>query len=206
MIVGLTGGIGSGKTAVSDWFSAQGVPVIDADVAARQVTKQQQVLDQLVQTFGDWVLADGEYDRAAMRAYVFNYPDKIQQLNRIIHPAIHQYILDQLDQPSHSYRLLVVPLLFENREHSPLFALCQRFLLVDSPTSLQKSRAGLRDGQRDIDKIMAGQLDQQTRLAIAHQLGADIVVNDQDLAHLYRQLLPLHERYSLAYRSNTPHQ
>lgn len=196
MIVGLTGGIGSGKTAVSDWFATQGVAVVDADVAARQVTKQQNVLIKLQEAFGDWVLTDsGDYNRAAMRDYVFERPDRLQQLNAIIHPAIYTHMFAQLQKITTSYALLVVPLLFENREHSPLFGLCQRFLLVDSPTKLQKTRASLRDGRRDIDKIMAGQLQRHERLAIAQALGADIVVNDQSLDELHAKLVPLHALY-----------
>lgn len=204
MIVGLTGGIGSGKTAVSDWFATQGVAVMDADVAARQVTKQQNVLVKLQESFGDWVLTDsGDYNRAAMRDYVFERPDRLQQLNTIIHPAIYTHIFAQLQKITTSYALLVVPLLFENRGHSPLFGLCQRFLLVDSPVALQKSRATLRDGRRDIGQIMAGQLQRQERLAIAQKLGADIVVNDQSLAHLYAKLVPLHALY-LSLSANPP--
>ena len=98
IVIGLTGGIGSGKSAVSDYFAAMGIAVIDADVIAHALTAQgSSVLQTLKAAFGDWVLDDaGNYDRAAMRAYVFDKPDELAKLNHIMHPAIYDQILHQL--------------------------------------------------------------------------------------------------------------
>lgn len=197
MIVGLTGGIGSGKTAVSNWFFSQNIDVVDADIIAHQLTEQDSpLLDTLRETFGDWVLDEaGNYNRQAMRTFIFDKPDKLAKLNAIIHPAVQQSILHSLKQSHSSYTLLVVPLLFEKRQHSPLFGLCQQFLVVDSPVALQIARATRRDSTGDIQKILSNQLSRQERLALAQELHADVVVNDQDLPTLYAQLLPLHQKY-----------
>ena len=197
MIVGLTGGIGSGKTAVSNWFFSQNIDVVDADIIAHQLTEQDSpLLDTLRETFGDWVIDEaGNYNRQAMRAFIFDKPDKLAKLNAIIHPAVQQSILHSLKQSRSSYKMLVVPLLFEKHQHSPLFGLCQQFLVVDSPVALQIARATRRDSTGDIQKILSNQLSRQERLALAQELHADVVVNDQDLPTLYAQLLPLHQKY-----------
>lgn len=197
MIVGLTGGIGSGKSAAGAWFASQDIDVIDADIVAKEVlTKDSSLLTTLVKTFGAWVLqADGTYNRPAMRQYVFTYPKKLAQLNAITHPAIYQKIIHDLQCSTSIYTILVAPLLFDNYATSPLPALCQRFLLIDVPRSVQIQRASYRDKTTDIAAIIAKQLDRQNRLAIAKQLPADIADNSQDLSYLYAQLASLHQRY-----------
>lgn len=196
MIVGLTGGIGSGKTAVSDWFLSQNVEVVDADMIAHKITERDSpLLDALKNNFGDWVLdANGNYNRQAMRQFIFSNPDKLTQLNAIIHPAIQQKILYHLKQSHSAYTLLVAPLLFENRKQSPLFDLCQRFLVVDSPVELQRQRASRRD-KSDVDAIIKRQISRTERLALAHTLNADIIVNDSTLDKLHQRLIPLHQKY-----------
>ena len=116
LIVGLTGGIGSGKSAASAWFERQGICVVDADIVAREVVAVgSPVLQQLVKSFGDWVLLDnGELDRRALREYVFKDDAARQTLNGITHPAIRQSILQQLQDASSPYVILVSPLLFES--------------------------------------------------------------------------------------------
>lgn len=191
LIIGLTGGIGSGKTAASDWFARQGIVIVDADVVARIVVEPgQPALAEIQQQFGDWVLLDnGQLNRAALRQHIFEHPDARQALEAITHPKIREEIIRQLNAATSSYVMLVSPLLLESNQHQ----LVERVLLVDVPEHLQLSRASMRDTQsRDaIAKIMAAQMPRLQRQTHAD----DIVVNDGDLEHLYRQLQPLHQHY-----------
>lgn len=199
-IVGLTGGIGSGKTAVSDYFAAQGMDVIDADVIAHHLTaKGSPLLDTLRHAFGDWVVDnDGNYDRAAMRAYIFGRDDELARLNAIIHPAIRRAIIDELARATSPYAILSVPLLLEGRHSTPnLLELCDHLLIVDVPVVMQLERASRRDDNAiaQIQAIIDKQISRDERLKLATKLGADIVDNSQDLPTLYAQLAPLHQRY-----------
>lgn len=191
LIIGLTGGIGSGKTAASDWFASQGIMVVDADVVAREVVQPgQPALTAICDAFGDWVLqADGSLDRTALRQHIFNHPDARRVLESITHPQIRQQILHQLQMAQSQYSMLVSPLLLESNQHE----LVQRILLIDVPEHLQLSRASLRDTQAPdaIAKIMQAQMPRLQRQTHAH----DIVVNDGELQHLYDQLKPLHAYY-----------
>lgn len=191
LIIGLTGGIGSGKTAASDWFAQQGITVIDADVVAREIVEHgETALTEIQQTFGNWVIQqDGTLDRAALRQYIFNHPEARATLEGITHPRIRQQIISQLNNATSPYRMLVSPLLIESRQHE----LVDRVLLVDVPEHLQLSRASLRDSQtaEAIAKIMQVQMPRLQRQTHAN----DIVVNDGDLVHLYSQLMPLHQKY-----------
>lgn len=194
LIVGLTGGIGSGKTAASDWFAAQGVVVVDADVVARQVVAiGQPALADIAATFGAHMLHnDGSLNRAAMREQVFAQPQARQQLEAITHPRIRASMIAQLQQASSPYVLLVSPLLLETNQAE----LVQRILLIDVPEQLQQQRAAQRDGQSTeaIAKIMAAQMPRSERLKRAD----DVVVNDGDLSQLYAQLEKLHAQYLMA--------
>lgn len=199
-IVGLTGGIGSGKTAVSDYFAAQGMDVIDADVIAHHLTaKGSPLLDTLRHAFGDWVVDnDGNYDRAAMRAYIFGRDDELARLNAIIHPAIRRAIIDELARATSPYAILSVPLLLEGRHSTPnLLELYDHLLIVDVPVVVQLERASRRDDNAiaQIQAIIDKQISRDERLKLATKLGADIVDNSQDLPTLYAQLAPLHQRY-----------
>lgn len=193
-IIGLTGGIGSGKTAASDWFAAQGISVVDADVVAREVVAVgQPALDEIVQTFGDWaLLADGTLNRAALRQHVFEHPEDRKKLEQITHSRIHAAMAQQLQAANSPYVILVSPLLLESGR-TGLASLCQRILVVDVPIELQRLRAGTRDGQtpESIDRIIAVQIAREERVARAD----DVVVNDGSLSHLQQQLQALHQHY-----------
>lgn len=205
MVVGLTGGIGSGKTAVSDWFAAQGIDVVDADVISRTITaKGSPTLQALKEHFGAWIIDDnGELNRAALRRHVFDNPQALTQLNAITHPAIRKHIIQALQQASSDYVILSVPLLLESikDDDKGLTALCQRILVVDVPPNVQLERASRRDGQNQqhIQAIIDKQIDRDKRLSLAD----DVLDNSGDLAHLYRQLTPLHQRY-LTLTKNAP--
>ncbi len=190
-ILGVTGGIGSGKSAATQWFESQGIQVVDADIVAREVVeKGQPALQKIQQTFGDWVLQpDGNLDRRALREYIFQNPEARQTLEKITHPAIRQSIIQQLQNPKSPYVILVSPLLFETNQHE----LVNHTLLVDASEQTQIQRASQRDGQNQeqIQKIIAAQMPRERKRELAN----DIVFNDGLLEHLYQQLEHLHQSY-----------
>lgn len=191
LILGLTGGIGSGKSAASRWFESQGISVVDADIVAREiVAKGQPALTQIQATFGDWVLLDNaELNRKALRDHIFKVPSARQQLEAITHPAIRQAIIQQLSEADSAYSILVSPLLFETKQNQ----LTQRTLLIDAPVELQIQRASQRDQQsiEQIEKIIQIQMSRQKKLALAD----DVVINDAGIEQLHAQLETLHQTY-----------
>ncbi|HGP3326227.1 dephospho-CoA kinase [Acinetobacter baumannii] len=190
-ILGITGGIGSGKSAATQWFESQGIQVVDADIVAREVVeKGQPALQKIQQTFGDWVLQpDGSLDRRALREYIFQNPQARHTLEQITHPAIRQSIVQQLQNRKSPYVILVSPLLFETNQHE----LVNHTLLIDASEQTQIQRASQRDGQNQeqIQKIIAAQMPRERKRELAN----DIVFNDGLLEHLYQQLEPLHQSY-----------
>ncbi|ABO10790.2 MULTISPECIES: dephospho-CoA kinase [Acinetobacter] len=190
-ILGITGGIGSGKSAATQWFESQGIQVVDADIVAREVVeKGQPALQKIQQTFGDWVLQpDGSLDRRALREYIFQNPQARHTLEQITHPAIRQSIIQQLQNRKSPYVILVSPLLFETNQHE----LVNHTLLIDASEQTQIQRASQRDGQNQeqIQKIIAAQMPRERKRELAN----DIVFNDGLLEHLYQQLEPLHQSY-----------
>lgn len=192
LVIGLTGGIGSGKTAASQWFEQQGIYVVDADVVAREIVQVgQPALEQIQKAFGHWVLLEnGELNRRALREFIFNHPDARQQLESITHPLIRQSIIAQLQQPTNSpYHILVSPLLFETNQHQ----LTHRTLLIDVEEEIQLQRASQRDTQsiHQIKQIIQAQLPRLQKQSLAD----DIVENNHDLNHLYQQLARIHDAY-----------
>lgn len=190
-VLGLTGGIGSGKSAASQWFEAQGIAVVDADIVAREIVDiGQPALQQIREAFGDWVLLqDGSLSRRALREHIFQSPEARKTLENITHPAIRTSIIQQLHAAQSPYAILVSPLLFETNQHE----LTQHTLLIDAAIELQIQRASQRDGQNveQIQKIIAAQMPREQKRAMAD----DIVLNDGELEHLYAHLTPLHEKY-----------
>jgi dephospho-CoA kinase len=191
LIIGLTGGIGSGKTAASDWFALQGISIVDTDVIARTVVEPHQpAWHDIVQYFGSDILnTDQTLNRAALRQQVFRDVSARQQLEAFTHPRIRELMLTQLHAAQSPYVMLVSPLLLESSQHEWV----DRVLLIDVPEAVQQQRAAQRDGQSaaDIARIMAAQLPRHERQQRAH----DIVNNQHDLDTLYAQLQPLHEQY-----------
>lgn len=190
-ILGLTGGIGSGKSAASQWFEQHGIVVVDADVVAREIVEVgQPALLEIQQAFGDWVLQkDGTLNRRALREHIFQSNDARRILESITHPAIRQSIIQQLQDAQSPYVILVSPLLFETNQHE----LTDHTLLIDASIELQIQRAAQRDGQNieQIHRIIATQMPREQK----QQLADDIVLNDGHLEHLYAHLQPLHEQY-----------
>ena len=191
-VVALTGGVAAGKSAVTRRFAALGVPVHDADVAAREVVEPgSEGLAAVVAAFGDGVLdAEGRLDRPAMRRRVFADPAARQTLEGIIHPRVRHWLHERALADTTPYCLLAIPLLAENLAH---YRWIDRMLLVDAPTEAQLARLIARDG---IDEVLARRmLEQQAhreeRLALAH----DVIDNSGDEAALDAAVLALHQRY-----------
>ncbi|GAB1265033.1 dephospho-CoA kinase [Aurantivibrio infirmus] len=190
-IVGLTGGIGSGKTAVSDTFKSLGVDIIDADVASRIVVeKGQPALRQIAEHFGKDILQeDGTLDRALLREKVFAEPKEREWLERLLHPLIYQTLNRLLSEASSEYAILVSPLLVETGQNK----LTQRILVVDVPEQLQIERAVARDNnnEQQVRAIIAAQASRNRRLAYAD----DVITNDQDISFLHAEVKKLHLQY-----------
>lgn len=195
-IVGLTGGIGSGKTAVSDCFASLGIKVVDADVCARTVVDPgQPALTKIAEHFGATILnTDGTLDRAGLRRIVFADENERKWLETLLHPLIFEEMWAQLQSAESPYAMLVSPLLIEAGQK----VICQRVLVVDAPEDVQIARTVSRDNNsiEQVKAIMASQADRKTRLAAAD----DVLVNDGDLASLTESVKKLHQQYlSLAH-------
>ena len=191
LIIGLTGGIGSGKTAASDYIASKGIQVVDADQVARQVVEPgKPALDAIRERFGAQViLPDGQLDRALLREIVFADPDARRALEAITHPAIGVEILRQLQAADSPYALLVSPLLLETNQHQ----MAQRILLIDVPEELQLARTSIRDEvpESQVRNIIAVQMSRKDKRSRAD----DIVVNDGSLEALHDKLDQLHQQY-----------
>ncbi|MDR9468947.1 dephospho-CoA kinase [Marinospirillum sp.] len=197
LIIGLTGGIGSGKTAASDFFAELGVQVIDADVLARQALELgSPLLNKVYQQLGqDLQQADGSLDRAALRVRVFNDRKQKIWLEQLIHPWVREQIIQAINSFSGDYLILSSPLLLESHQDQ----LVDRVLVVDLPEELQVERTCQRDNnQRDlVEKIMNNQLSRKERLARAD----DVLDNSQGLNELKKQVNYWHEIYQKLARS-----
>lgn len=190
-IVGLTGGIGSGKTAASNRFANLGIGIVDADVISREVVEAgSPALQQIAAHFGDsHLLADGQLNRAALRQTIFADPAAKQWLESLLHPLIASETLRQLQSVDSAYALFVSPLLVESQQK----ALCDRLVVVDVPESLQLSRTMARDNneQAQVERIIASQATRQTRLAAA----SDVIDNTLGLSQLDQRVSELHQQF-----------
>jgi dephospho-CoA kinase len=200
-IVGLTGGIGSGKSAVSKRFAQRGIAVTDTDVVSRVIVEPgEPALDAIAHHFGAGILDNqGRLDRVALRKRVFADPSERRWIEGLLNPLIGQRMNEELGQSASPYALLVNPVLIETGQ----YRMCQRVLVVDVPKALQVARTTARDGNTEaqVNAIMAAQTDRQTRLDHAH----DVIVNDQDLEHLDSEVQRLHDSY-LDLATQTQHQ
>jgi len=191
LCIGLTGGIGSGKTEASRAFSRLGATVIDTDLIARELVEPgQAALSEISATFGGQVLDEsGRLDRSQLRQAVFCNPEQRRKLESILHPRIRERAIALADQAETPYCILVIPLLVECARDYPL----DRILVIDIPRDLQYRRVAARDAATtsEIDAILATQADREKRLAVAD----DVVVNDRDLEHLRNEIKRLHHLY-----------
>lgn len=191
-VVGLTGGIGSGKSTVADLFVELGAGLVDTDAIARELTTADgQAMSSLVAEFGPAVVAaDGGLDRTAMRQLAFADPSARGRLEGILHPLIRQISSARCAAASEPYVILAVPLLVESGNYRER---CDRIVVVDCPESLQIERVMARNGlgADEVRAIMAAQATRQQRLAVAD----DVVVNDADRTKIYGQVKALHSNY-----------
>jgi len=198
-VLGLTGGIGSGKTAVSDYFSAKGITIVDADLVSRKVVEPDtQALNEIERHFGPEVINKYKgLDRRALRNKVFDNTDERKWLESLLHPLIAVEILRQLNASQSPYSILVSPLLFEAGQ----VEMVSRTLVVDVPKELQISRTIARDNtdEAGVKSIITAQMNREERLAKAD----DIIVNDKDLNYLQHEVSKLHESYFHIATSNS---
>lgn len=190
--VGLTGGIGSGKTAVADLFAIRGVEVVDTDEIAHELTQAGgKAIDPIRDTFGPEVIgAGGELDRARMRARVFGHTTEKRMLEAILHPLIREESELRLGRVRSAYAMLVVPLLVEIGIDRSRYA---RVLVIDCPEAQQIERVMRRSGlpEREVRAIIAAQATREERLAQAD----DVIDNSGPLDALESQVAHLHEKY-----------
>ncbi|MDC9580979.1 dephospho-CoA kinase [Xenorhabdus sp. PR6a] len=190
-IVALTGGIGSGKTTISNVFSSLGVPLVDADIIAREaVASGTPALQAITEHFGsDILLPDGSLNRTMLRQKIFAAPEEKQWLNALLHPLIQRETQRQLNQVTAPYAIWVVPLLIENN----LMHLADRILVVDVPTELQINRTMARDGvsREQVENILAAQASRQDRLEKAD----DVIVNHNNEQDIPPRVAELHQQY-----------
>ncbi|PCC13757.1 dephospho-CoA kinase [Pseudoalteromonas sp. JB197] len=190
-VLGLTGGIGCGKTAVSNMLEALGICVVDADIIARQVVEPgSEGLKAIVAHFGaDILLADGNLNRSALRELVFSNNEHKNWLNALLHPLIRQQIITDLNNATSPYVVLVAPLLFENG----LDKYCNRTLLIDVPKNVQIERTVKRDNisLEQVNSIIAAQMSREQK----QQQADDILNNDRSLTLVKHDLIALHKGY-----------
>jgi len=195
--VGLTGGIGSGKTTVAGLFARHGVPVVDTDeIAHRLVAPGQPALTEIVTAFGTEILdARGAVDRAHLRRRVFADPVLRRRLEAILHPRIRAEVIRQTENLPAPYCLVVVPLLIE----AGFTDLVDRVLVVEADEDTRIRRAQARSGldEAEIRQILASQASREERL----QQADDVITNHSDLAHLEREVARLHGVYAALART-----
>jgi dephospho-CoA kinase len=193
LLIALTGGIASGKSAVAELFARLGVPVLDTDRIAREVVEPgMPALNQLIAEFGADILdAKGSLDRARMRQRVFSDPVQRNKLETILHPAIRAELTRQSQAAGGEYQVHVIPLLVESSRTDAY----DRVLVVDCPEEDQIARLMSRDdtSREQATKILAAQVTREQRLAAAD----DVIVNTGTLGELERFVQTLHRNYSL---------
>ncbi len=191
LTVGVTGGIGSGKSSAANRFRQLGVPVIDADLIARQIVEPgMPALQEIINAFGESVANDqGELDRSALRKIIFSDSNRKSQLEAILHPRIYNEILRLLSELSTSYAIVVIPLLAESKREYPL----DRILVIDVPSDVQISRVTTRDNQstEEVEQIISSQASRHSRLEIAD----DIIENVGSTDDLSERVDAMHLTY-----------
>ena len=190
-VVGLTGGIGSGKTIASDRFEELGVKVVDADIASRVVVEiGKPALSSIEGEFGSDVISDdGSLNRAKLREIIFKDDKAKSWLESLLHPLIGQHISDEIASATSRYVILVSPLLFETTQ----FQMCNRTLLIDVPKDIQILRTAKRDKvpESQVEKIIASQMDRDQKIGKAD----DVIVNDGEIGDLISKIDKIHQRY-----------
>lgn len=198
LIIGLTGGIGSGKTTVSNLFSELGIPVIDTDLIARELVEPGQLaLDEIVNSFGQTILLDNKIlNRNKLADITFENKDSRKKLEAILHPKIRRKVKNRIKMLSSPYCIVVIPLLFETRQSD----LVDKILLVDCPVDIQIKRVAQRDhrSEQQIQSI----INAQTPRKIKQEGADDTIDNNNNIEKLKNQVTILHKKY-LNMASNT---
>jgi dephospho-CoA kinase len=188
--IGLTGGIGCGKSTVAELFAAKGVPVLDADRIARDLVEPgQSALQAIVRRFGTGLLREGRLDRERLRHIVFAAPEERRWLEALLHPLVYEEMRRRIANLSAPYGLLVVPLLLESGRRD----FVDRVLVVDCPVEIQRQRIRHRDGSSnvEIERMLSAQLSREARLAVAD----DVIENAGLEADLPERVEALHRFY-----------
>lgn len=189
--IGLTGGIGSGKSTVARLFSEFGAPVIDADLISHQLTQVgTPAFKKIIEHFGKTLLnTDGSLNREKLKKIIFNAPEKKQWLEKLLHPVIRTHMTQQMEKIDYPYCILMIPLLAEVQPHP----MVDRVLVVDIDPATQIQRVLLRDNmtKEQATKIIAAQASREARLVLAD----DVITNEGSLDELRAQVKVLHEKY-----------
>ena len=191
LLIGLTGGIGTGKSTVCKLFAERGVAVIDADAVAKElVALDQPALQAIVQEFGKGIIdAKGRLRRDRLRSIVFSDPEQRKRLEKLLHPLILEEMLSRANRAGGPYCILCIPLLVETDQSSAV----DRVLVVDAPQALQIQRVMERDHLTidEIKAIMHAQASREDRLEAAD----DVIMNASDMTKLAEQVNALHQKY-----------
>ena len=191
MIIGLTGGIGSGKSAAGIEFEKLGITVIDADEIAQKASlKNSKAYKEIVEYFGATILDNSQnIDRRKLRNIVFNNDEQKKKLEQILHPAIREDISFAISNSKSPYTIIMVPLIYETNSKDNY----NRILVIDCDEDIQISRAVARDGasEEDIKKIINSQATKKERLSIAD----DVISNNSSIEKLSEKVLHLHKNY-----------
>jgi dephospho-CoA kinase len=191
MIVGLTGGIGSGKSAAANFFVELGVDLIDADDLAKNVlNKNSKGYELFINEFGEQYLDnDKNIDRDLLRKTIFNDSNKKNKLENIIHPQVRSGIEEFIKTSKSDYCIVVVPLIYETRSSSYY----DRILVIDCDEEIQINRSAIRDNteNKEIKKIISKQASREERLSIAD----DVILNNRTLDSLKEEVIKLHKKY-----------
>ena len=191
LIIGLTGGIGSGKSVASDKFKSLGVAVVDADVASRTVVEPgKPALKEIQDHFGSGIItAEGKLDRNKLREIIATDAKERKWLESVLHPKIGEQITKEISESTSIYTLFVAPLLLETNSQE----MCSRVVVVDVPKDVQIQRTAKRDkvSSNQVEQMVAAQMEREKRLEKAD----DVLLNSGTIEDLEKQVEELHKKY-----------
>ena len=191
LIIGLTGGIGSGKSVASDKFASLGITVVDADVASRTVVEPgKPALQEIESHFGSEIITeDGRLDRAKLREIIASDAEERKWLESVLHPRIGEQITKEISESTSPYTLFVAPLLLETNSQE----MCARVVVVDVPNDVQVERTAKRDKvpTDQVEQMVSAQMEREKRLEKAD----DVLLNTGTIEELEKKVEQLHEKY-----------
>jgi len=191
LIIGLTGGIGSGKSVASDKFASLGITVVDADVASRTVVEPgMPALQEIESHFGSEIISeDGQLDRAKLREVIASDAEERKWLESVLHPRIGEQVAKEISESTSPYTLFVAPLLLETNSQE----MCARVVVVDVPNDIQVERTAKRDKvpTDQVEQMVSAQMKREKRLEKAD----DVLLNTGTIEELEKKVEELHEKY-----------